>query len=111
MLDGVARADGYTTIGKLADFKAGDYSRVVLPDGTALYVERSPEDPSSVVALSSICTHRGCAVLWVSSDKEFKCPCHSGKYDKDGINIAGPPKSPLKKLDAKVVNGDVQVSQ
>jgi len=111
MVARTALADGTsTTVGKLTDFKVGDYTRVALPDGTSLYVERNPADPSSVVALSSICTHKGCDVLWVSASKQFKCPCHGGTFDKDGVNVSGPPKRPLRKIDSKVVNGDVQVS-
>ena len=51
----LADSGSYTSVGKLSDFKVGDYSRVALPDGTTLYVERSPSDPSAAVALSSVC--------------------------------------------------------
>ena len=103
-------AGTYTSVGKLTSFKVGDFTRVALPDGTSLYVERDPADPSTVLALSSVCTHKGCPVLWEPAVKQFKCPCHGGVYDKDGGNVSGPPKKPLQKIASKVVNGDVQVS-
>ena len=52
-----------------------------------------------IVALSPICKHLGCTVNW-NTDKEhpnqFFCPCHFGRYEKDGKNIPGtPPPQPL----------------
>ncbi len=48
-----------------------------------------------VKALSTVCTHLGCTVYWQKDKKEFYCPCHQGRFDKDGNVIAGPPPRPL----------------
>lgn len=48
-------------------------------------------------AMSLVCTHLGCLVIWEKDKKEFLCPCHAGRFDIDGKPIAGPPKEPLKK--------------
>jgi len=48
-------------------------------------------------AFSAVCTHLGCLVKWVPSKAEFFCPCHAGRFDANGVNIAGPPPSPLRR--------------
>jgi len=61
----------------------------------AVVVETSPGDFS---AFSAICTHLGCVVKWVVADQEFLCPCHAGRYSKDGAVVSGPPPKPLETL-------------
>ena len=48
-----------------------------------------------VRAFSAICTHLGCTVQYDSKDEQIWCPCHNGHYNLYGINISGPPPSPL----------------
>ncbi|MDP4083868.1 MAG: ubiquinol-cytochrome c reductase iron-sulfur subunit [Bacillota bacterium] len=52
-----------------------------------------------IVALSPICKHLGCTVNWNTNPdhpNQFFCPCHFGRYEKDGKNIPGtPPPQPL----------------
>lgn len=48
-------------------------------------------------AFSAVCTHLGCLVRWVPQRSEFFCPCHAGRFDANGVNIAGPPPRPLKR--------------
>ncbi|AGK54695.1 Rieske (2Fe-2S) domain-containing protein [Bacillus sp. 1NLA3E] len=57
------------------------------------------DDKGEIVALSPVCKHLGCTVDW-NTDKanknQFFCPCHYGRYTKDGTNVAGtPPLAPL----------------
>ncbi|MCI5539602.1 Rieske 2Fe-2S domain-containing protein [Campylobacter lanienae] len=42
-----------------------------------------------------LCTHLGCIPSWSASDKIFKCACHGGEFDSDGMNVFGPPPRPL----------------
>jgi cytochrome b6-f complex iron-sulfur subunit len=49
-------------------------------------------------AFSAACTHLGCLVKWNAGTAEFLCPCHGGKFDAKGMNIFGPPPSPLKRF-------------
>jgi menaquinol-cytochrome c reductase iron-sulfur subunit len=61
------------------------------------------EDNGSIVALSPICKHLGCTVDWGSDPahpNQFFCPCHAGRYEKNGKNIPGTP--PLGPLDVYV---------
>ncbi|MBM7692633.1 menaquinol-cytochrome c reductase iron-sulfur subunit [Peribacillus deserti] len=66
-------------------------------------------DEGKIVALSPVCKHLGCTVDW-NTDKEhpnqFFCPCHFGRYTKDGMNVKGtPPLKPLDMYDFKVKDG------
>src|SRR6267154_547882 len=45
--------------------------------------------PSTYVALSSVCTHQGCTLNFVSASKQFSCPCHGGLYDISGKVLGG----------------------
>ncbi len=61
--------------------------------GKDLLIVRTGE--REVKALSTVCTHLGCTVYWQKDKKEFYCPCHQGRFDKDGNVLAGPPPRPL----------------
>jgi cytochrome b6-f complex iron-sulfur subunit len=55
-----------------------------------------------LIALSAVCTHLGCIVAFNAAAGAFQCPCHGGKYDRDGKVIAGPPPKPLERLAIRV---------
>jgi Rieske Fe-S protein len=59
-----------------------------------------------VKVFSATCTHLGCQVLWDSTAKHFKCPCHGGVYAANGAVLAGPPPRPLQTIDARIEGGD-----
>ncbi len=63
------------------------------------------------VAVSARCPHAGCAVNWVPDQSQFLCPCHQGKFDASGTNIAGPPPRPLERLAATKVGDEVYVEE
>jgi len=50
------------------------------------------------MALVGVCTHLDCNVAWLPDKKRFFCACHEGWYDANGVNIAGPPPKPLRRL-------------
>ncbi|MGA9175025.1 MAG: ubiquinol-cytochrome c reductase iron-sulfur subunit [Thermoactinomyces sp.] len=66
-----------------------------------------------IIALSPICKHLGCTVNWNSNPmykNQFFCPCHFGRYLKDGTNVPGtPPPKPLDRYEVKVENGRVLI--
>lgn len=66
-------------------------------------------DKNEIIALSPICKHLGCIVTWEGSDEfsnEFYCPCHGGRYYKDGTNVPHtPPNAPLDYYKQKVKDG------
>ena len=42
------------------------------------------------LALSIICSHLGCSVMWDENENQFLCPCHSSAFDKKGNVINSP---------------------
>lgn len=67
------------------------------------------DEDDEIQAFSPICKHLGCVVTWEGSDEfpnEFFCPCHDGRYYKDGTNVPGtPPLAPLDVYEQDVENG------
>jgi len=47
------------------------------------------------VAVSAVCTHRGCTVGYSPSSRTFLCPCHGARFATDGEVLAGPAGFPL----------------
>jgi len=58
---------------------------------------------------SATCTHLGCLVNYKKEKHEFVCPCHGGRYDLTGRNIAGPPPDPLTRFPIKTQDGIIVV--
>ncbi len=50
-----------------------------------------------IVAVSSICTHRGCEVR--AMPRSLQCPCHGSEYDELGEVLEGPATRPLKRYE------------
>ncbi|BDI30685.1 hypothetical protein CCAX7_27360 [Capsulimonas corticalis] len=99
------------SLGAAASFKAGDPPKLVLigTDNPQPYlVENLGGDQFRV--LSALCTHKGCTVDWSAKDNVYICPCHYGKFSRDGKNVSGPPPSPLEAVPAHVENGNLVVS-
>ncbi len=67
-----------------------------------------------ILALSPVCTHLGCTVDWNSNadfPNEFFCPCHFGRFDSNGVNIAGtPPTEPLHQYEYQITDGKLYLS-
>ncbi len=55
-------------------------------------------DEKGIYAMSAICTHLGCRVLWMESENGYHCPCHGAQFNREGINIEGPAPRPLPRL-------------
>jgi cytochrome b6-f complex iron-sulfur subunit len=60
-----------------------------------------------VKAMSTVCTHLGCTVHWEEDRQEFYCPCHAGRFDKDGNVIAGPPPAPLPTYQTEIQDDNI----
>jgi Rieske Fe-S protein len=73
---------------------------------TRVFIVSSPE---GLAVFSAVCSHLGCLVNYRKEKREFVCPCHGGRYDLSGKNIAGPPPAPLTQFPAKVEKGMVMV--
>jgi cytochrome b6-f complex iron-sulfur subunit len=62
-------------------------------------------------AFVAVCTHLDCNVTWLPGADKFFCACHQGWYDANGINIAGPPPKPLRRLGVAVVGPDIVITK
>lgn len=66
-------------------------------------------DDTHVQALSAECPHLGCKVGYEAHHKQFACPCHESAFDLDGHVKAGPAPRAMDTLEARVVDGEVEV--
>ena len=78
----------------------GQYPELAKPDGAVKLQPDGQEDPIYVlakggefVAVSPICTHRGCTVD--VHGERLVCPCHGSTYDRDGKVLKGPAQRAL----------------
>jgi quinol---cytochrome c reductase iron-sulfur subunit, bacillus type len=87
----VARQDGFTQV----------------IDRTVVYLVKTGDQ--QVRAMHSTCTHLGCRTSYDAETQRIICPCHGGVYDVDGQVVAGPPPSPLQRLNARIEGSQVMV--
>lgn len=60
-------------------------------------------DQSGAIALFSlVCSHKRCTVAYQPELQEFHCPCHEGKYNREGYVISGPPPGPLRRYQHEI---------
>lgn len=73
------------------------------------------KEGDKIIALSPVCKHLGCTVNWEGDEKhknEFFCPCHNGRYEKNGNNIPGsPPLGPLDEFEVTIVDGFIHLGK
>lgn len=63
----------------------------------AVYVvRRSAQD---IVVFSNRCTHLACRVNWREEEQQYVCPCHDGRFGREGEVLSGPPPRPLERYD------------
>jgi len=67
------------------------------------------DDNGDIQAFSPICKHLECFVSWEGNPDypdQFFCPCHNGRYYKDGTNVPHtPPLAPLDVYEQKIEDG------
>lgn len=61
------------------------------------------------MALSLVCSHLGCSVIWEETEGRFLCPCHSSAFDKMGNVINSPAPRALDYFPVIVEAGKVKV--
>ncbi len=64
------------------------------------------------LVLDPTCKHLGCLIQWDTNPNyagQYYCPCHDGRYYKDGVNVPNtPPKKPLNthSYEVRELNGE-----
>ena len=69
------------------------------------YIWRYGEGDSELRVYSNMCTHLSCRVTWKDETNIYFCPCHDGRFNKEGEVVAGPPPRPLYEYEHKVDEG------
>ncbi|MDH3592146.1 MAG: Rieske (2Fe-2S) protein [Planctomycetota bacterium] len=104
---------GWVDVGKLADLTPGQVKRFKFPMRggweTREAVGFLVRDDAGVKAFSAVCTHAGCKVRFKDKEGEFHCPCHGGKFSKDGEPIDGPVTEPLTTFETAIENDTVRI--
>lgn len=113
-------------LGALSELEKGDFPKkvnykVTIKDAWVtqeqegfVYINKNNKD-NSLLIMSPICTHLGCTVgeansAQINDQVRFICPCHTGEYDENGINIAGPPPRPFDVFESFEQDGNVYIS-
>ncbi len=52
-------------------------------------------DAAGLFAMTSICTHEQCDVMFEAATNDFQCPCHLSTFDFNGAVTMGPATAPL----------------
>ena len=68
-------------------------------------------DDGTYIAFVGVCTHLDCNVAYLPEQRKFFCACHDGWYDGNGINIGGPPPTPLRQLTLTITESDLIIKK
>ena len=100
------RAAMTVQVGFPDDYRPG---QVAYHSGRKLFIVSNEK---GFLSISARCTHLGCIVEWNRDHNMFLCPCHGGKFDAEGKNVAGPPPRPLDLFAIRLDdNGALEVDQ
>ena len=65
---------------------------------------------STVAAISALCTHQPCELVWNGSQGVLDCPCHPARFSPTGDSLSPDyPLPPLPLARARVLDGRVEV--
>jgi glycine/D-amino acid oxidase-like deaminating enzyme/nitrite reductase/ring-hydroxylating ferredoxin subunit len=78
--------------GSVEDVPPGS-GEVLELDGEKAAVHRAED--GRVSAVSAVCTHMGCDVVWNPAESTWDCPCHGSRFATDGAVLEGPATRPL----------------
>lgn len=94
---------------KFSELQPGDWFIFRFGDkpGLAICVEEGGE--KRLLAYSAVCTHLECVVEFQPGSNTIFCPCHNGRFDLHGNNIAGPPPRPLERFNVQVVDDTIKI--
>ncbi|HLK10626.1 MAG TPA: Rieske (2Fe-2S) protein [Candidatus Binatia bacterium] len=101
-------AVGTAVVGQLRDFPLDSGKVVRFGERPAIVVRLAGGE---LRAFSAVCTHLGCTVQYRKDLELLWCPCHNGRFDLTGRNVAGPPPRPLEALEVAVRGDQVVVSR
>lgn len=98
---------------RLADRSAPPLAELPLGEGGIVQagaetIAAYRDDQGGVHAVSPVCTHLGCHVIWNTAERTWDCPCHGSRFDVDGVVIHGPA---VRGLAAKSIAGEPNLAE
>ncbi len=94
-------------------FEAGEVhsfeKNTVYPFGSAQFY-LSKLDDGGMLAISTQCTHLGCAIQFHKSKDRFICPCHASAFNKYGEVLSPPATRALDIYPIAIENNKVMVN-
>lgn len=69
--------------------------KVLSLDGEKVAIFRDAE--GKLHAMSAVCSHMGCTVVWNTAEKSWDCPCHGSRFNAEGKVIQTPAITDLPK--------------
>ena len=86
-------------LGPVADFTEGAVDKFSRDKQVIIF-----RKGDTIVASSSLCTHKSCILKKAADGKALKCPCHQSDFDLDGIPMGGPAKTSLVRYAVSIEN-------
>jgi cytochrome b6-f complex iron-sulfur subunit len=104
--------DNQITLSKEQSAKllAAEGSLLIEPKGLKDKIIAVHAQDGSLHAVSAVCTHMGCSVLYDQKQDRLHCPCHGSEFGLDGHNLKGPAARPLKLYDVHNNKGLVVIT-
>ncbi len=68
-------------------------------------------EEGEIRAFNATCTHLSCTVQYRRDLRRIWCACHNGEFDLNGVNVAGPPPTPLVRYEVSVSGDEIWVSR
>jgi Rieske Fe-S protein len=94
--------------------RLADYPELARADGAIKILPAGRDEPLYVlanagefVAVSPICTHRGCTVDVQGA--RLVCPCHGSTYDRTGVVLKGPAQRALTRFPVTRSGDDIEI--
>jgi cytochrome b6-f complex iron-sulfur subunit len=76
--------------------------------GTPFFVR--DDGRGGVESFSAKCSHMGCVVEYLETDRRFRCNCHGSLFDEHGVNLTGPATAPLRPYRVELRGDEVVVT-
>jgi|GEM_PF-2892344 len=82
----VGEGGTWLAVSTVSNHAVGTVQHFATPQVAGLLIHKAD---GTFKAFSAACTHMGCLVAWNGPQKTFDCPCHSGRFDAQGVPLPG----------------------
>lgn len=99
---------GWVSAGKTSRFPLSVPVKATQSDKRVVFVLQ--EKGGHWLAVSSLCTHKGCAVGWQAKAGKYVCSCHGATFAKDGSGPTAPARLSLATYPVRIQSGQVWIA-